>query len=46
MREFYLGHGPFSHMFEEVVAELRPEIKWTVNDFHLGDQRIIDLSLA
>lgn len=23
-----LGHGPFSHMFEEVVGELRPNIKW------------------
>ncbi|CAF1040232.1 unnamed protein product [Adineta ricciae] len=23
-----LGHGPFSHMFEEVIAELRPDLKW------------------
>ncbi|CAF0904352.1 unnamed protein product [Adineta steineri] len=23
-----LGHGPFSHMFEEVIAELRPDINW------------------
>jgi HD superfamily phosphohydrolase len=29
------GHGPFSHMFEEVVAELRPEINWKVSAFLL-----------
>ncbi|CAF1223040.1 unnamed protein product [Rotaria sp. Silwood1] len=23
-----LGHGPFSHMFETVIAELRPQIHW------------------
>ncbi|CAF0956179.1 unnamed protein product [Rotaria sordida] len=23
-----LGHGPFSHMFESVIEELRPELHW------------------
>jgi HD superfamily phosphohydrolase len=23
-----LGHGPYSHMFEEVINELRPDSKW------------------
>lgn len=26
-----LGHGPYSHMFEEVVAEIRPELHWKVS---------------
>ncbi len=28
-----LGHGPFSHMFEEVVKELSPESDWKVCEF-------------
>ncbi|CAF4375878.1 unnamed protein product, partial [Rotaria sp. Silwood2] len=23
-----LGHGPFSHMFEDVIAEIRPQLRW------------------
>lgn len=30
-----LGHGPFSHLFEEVVAELRSDIKWRVRQTKL-----------
>jgi HD superfamily phosphohydrolase len=25
-----LGHGPFSHMFEEVISEIRSDINWKV----------------
>jgi hypothetical protein len=29
----FSGHGPYSHMFEEVIAELRPELNWKVGTF-------------
>ena len=39
-----LGHGPFSHMFEEVLGKICPDTKWTHEQasLKLFDKMLID----
>lgn len=41
-----LGHGPYSHMFEDVINELRTDIRWKVRHFIVRDDRMNEQFLA